>query len=570
MFVRTKKSGNRVYLQIVENHREDGKTRQRVIATIGRLDILKAKGALEGILRSGSRFCEKLGVLDAVRGQKNTSSENIKIGPGLVFERLWRETGIRQVLEDMLHRRNYEFPLERAIFVTVLHRLFSSGSDRAAEQWKEPYDIEGSEQIQLHHLYRAMAWLGEEVPRSEQKDATPFSPRCTKDLIEEELFSRRQDLFSRLDMVFFDTTSLYFEGEGGQDLGKRGNSKDHRPDLKQMVVGAVMDEEGNPVCCEMWPGNTTDVTTLVPIVKRMKKRFNIQRVCIVADRGMISKQTMETLEKPGSQIGYILGARLKKVKEIRTEVLGRAGRFKEVYPERSTSKDLSPLKVKEVWVEDRRYIVCLNEEQRRKDAADRESIIASLRDKLTQGDKSLVGNKGYRKYLKTTKKHFSIDEKRVKEDSRFDGKWVLQTNCDFSAEQTALKYKQLWMVEDIFRTMKSILQTRPIYHKCDETIRGHVFCSFLALILRKELQDRLEAKGYADIEWAQALQDLDRLHETTVTISGKRFILREKCPGVSGKVVQAAGVSLPPTLREGPACAGTCLRASSHRQAADR
>jgi transposase len=551
MFIRTKKSGNHVYLQIAENTWEDGKTRQRIIATIGRLDVLQQTGALEGILNSGARFCEKLAVLDAVRGSRTTSSENIKIGPGLVFERLWRETGIRQVLEEILHDRNYEFPVERSIFLTVLHRLFSNGSDRAAEQWKEQYHIEGSEQIQLHHLYRAMSWLGEKLPGTGQKDATPFSPRCTKDLIEENLFSRRQDLFSRLDMVFFDTTSLYFEGEGGQDLGKRGNSKDHRPDLRQMVVGVVMDEDGNPVCCEMWPGNTTDVKSLVPIVQRMKKRFNIQQVCIVADRGMISKQTISTLEQPGSQIGYILGARMKKVKEIRTKVLGRAGRFKEVYPERGRSKDPSPLKVKEVWVDDRRYIVCLNEEQRRKDAADRESIIASLRDKLKQGDKSLVGNKGYRKYLKTVKEHFSIDEKRVKEDGRFDGKWVLQTNRDFSTEQTALKYKQLWMVEDIFRTMKSILQTRPIYHKCDETIRGHVFCSFLALIVRKELQDRLEAKGYADIEWAQALQDLDRLHETKVTISGKRFILREKCPGVSGKVIQAVGVALPPTLRDG-------------------
>ena len=115
--------------------------------------------------------------------------------------------------------------------------------------------------LDLHHLYRAMAWLGEELPEEEQAGHT-FSPRCTKDLIEEELFFRTRDLFSSLDLVFFDTTSIYFEGEGGQTLGKRGHNKDHRPDLKQMVVGAVIDGDGRPICCELWPGNTADVTTL--------------------------------------------------------------------------------------------------------------------------------------------------------------------------------------------------------------------------------------------------------------------------------------------------------------------
>ena len=557
MFVRRKKSGKRVYLQIVENSWDAGKTRQRVIATIGRVDLLKHTGKLEGLVRSCARFCEKLGVLDSIRGAKETSSETITIGPGLVFERLWRETGIKQVLEDMLHSRRYEFSVERAIFVTVLHRLFSSGSDRAAEKWKKRYQIAGAKELELHHLYRAMAWLGEELPAAEQGEAASLSPRCIKDRIEEHLFLRRQDLFSGLDVVFFDTTSIYFEGEGGATLGQRGNSKAHRPDLKQMVVGVVLDGAGNPVCSEMWPGNTADVKTLLVHVNRLRKRFGIRDVCIVADRGMISNETIQGIEE--QQLGYILGTRMRKYKEVKEQVLGRGGRFQEVYPERSTSKDPSPLQVKEVWVDDRRYIVCLNKEQARKDAADREAIVASLRDKLKQGDKSFlparcaqagVGNKGYRRYLKVGNNHFSIDDQRIREESRFDGKWVLRTNRDYPAQEVALKYKQLWMVEDIFRTMKSILETRPIYHKCDETIRGHVFCSFLALILRKELQDRLEARGWIDVEWADVIRDLDELHETEVQISSKRFILREQCPGVSGKAIQAAGASVPPTIRQ--------------------
>ena len=159
--------------------------------------------------------------------------------------------------------------------------------------------------LQLHHLYRAMAWLGEALADEQQAGRTPFAPRCTKDLVEEGLFRQRQDLFTGLDLVFFDTTAIYFEGEGGESLGQHGHTKDHRPDLKQMVVGTVLDSEGRPVCCELWPGNTTDVKTLVPIVDRLEQRFGIRRVCIVADRGMISKETMAELEKPerGWQFG---------------------------------------------------------------------------------------------------------------------------------------------------------------------------------------------------------------------------------------------------------------------------
>jgi len=199
--------------------------------------------------------------------------------------------------------------------------------------------------LDLHHLYRAMAFLGEALPKAEQGGKTPFAPRCTKDVLEERLFARRRDLFTDLQMVFFDTTSIYFEGEGGQ-LGEYGKSKDHRPDLKQMVVGVVLDSEGRPLCCEMWPGNTTDVTTLIPVVKRLQKRFGIGEICIVSDRGMISRKTIEELEKPKTNWKFILGARMRNQKEVRDKALSRAGAYQTVHPARLNSKDPSPLKVK--------------------------------------------------------------------------------------------------------------------------------------------------------------------------------------------------------------------------------
>ena len=231
-------------------------------------------------------------------------------------------------------------------------------------------------------------------------------------------------------------------------------------------------------------------------------------------------------------------------------MLARAGRYRVVHPKRVLSDDPSPLKVKEVWVENRRYIVCLNDDEARKDAADREAIVAALREQLRKGDKSLVGNKGYRRYLGGGgPDHFQVDEAKIAEDARYDGKWVLRTNTDLDSAEVALQYKRLSMVEQWFRSCKTLLQTRPIYHHCDETIRGHVFCSFLALVLRQELQSRLEERGH-EFEWADVIADLDRLQVTEVEQAGKRFLLRSDVEGTCGKVFQTVGVAIPPTVRQ--------------------
>lgn len=550
MFFRQKRSGGYVYLQIVENRWEKGRSRQRVIATVGRLDQLQQSGQLDGLLQSGAKFAEAVMVLSAHRRGDAPAIRHCRIGPALVFGRLWDELQIPQVLERLLAGRHFELPLERILFLTVLHRLFASGSDRSCVlNWKDRYAIPGLESVDLHHVYRAMAWLGERLPEDQQAGATPFAARCTKDAFEESLFDRRRHLFSHLDLVFFDTTSIYFEGEGGVELGQYGHSKDHRPDCKQMVVGAILDGEGRPLCCELWPGNVTDVKTLIPVVDRLQQRFRIRSICIVADRGMISEATLAQLQQEQRKVHYLLGARLRNVKEIYEDVLSRGGRYREVRGPREKRSDPSPLKVKEVRVGDRRYVVCLNEEQARKDRADREAIVASLREQLKHGDKALVGNKGYRKYLHSEGPKFTLDEAKVKGEERFDGKWVLQTDLEeMTAEEVALQYKQLWMVEEMFRTVKTLLETRPIFHKCDETIRGHVFCSYLALLLRKELQDRLEAQG-GKLEWAELLRDLEALQYTEVETDGKRFLLRSDLAGTTATVFRAVGVAIPPSVQ---------------------
>jgi transposase len=546
MFFRSKPAGSYRYLQIVHSVREGKKVRQQVIATLGRLDLLEASGQLERLMRSWLRHCESFAVIDAHAAGEIEPVAIRRIGPDLVFARLWKESVIPEVLRSILKERHYEFDVERAIYLTVLHRLFASGSDRAAERWREDYLIPGTEGLELHHLYRAMAFLGEAI---EELEKPTGAVRCTKDLVEEALFERRRDLFTEVELVFFDTTSLYFEGQGGE-IGKRGHNKDHRPDLKQMVVGMAVDVEGCPICCEMWPGNTADVTTLVPMVKRMRERFRLREITVVADRGMVSQKTLEALEGSDPPVGYIMGVRMRRQKEINLSVLGSRKQWLESVPERSNAKDPAPLKIKEVWVENRRYVVCLNEEERRKDAHDREAIVAHLKEQLRQGDKSLVGNKGYRRYLKVQgDHHFAIDEKQIKTEARYDGLWVLRTNTLYNAETVAHVYKALWTVEDIIRTTKSIMDTRPIYHRCNETIRGHVFCSFLALLLKTDLERRMK---FADLkcEWAQVIRGLAALQQVEVTFQDKRFVLRSQLTSEASAALRATGVATPPTLRE--------------------
>jgi hypothetical protein len=261
-------------------------------------------------------------------GHSDPDAVTIKIGPALIFERLWKNTGIKQALAKLLKDRKFEFDVERAIFLTVLHRLMCSGSERYCDRWRRDYAVAGTEDLELHHLYRAMAFLGEAL--ADQSRASDLAPRCNKDLVEEEMFKTWRNLFTGLELVFFDTTSIYFEGEGGETLGERGFSKDHRPDLKQMVVGVVIDDEGRPICCEMWPGNTADVTSLVTISEHMRERFAIKRFCIVADRGMISAGNLKYLEE--NEIPYILGTRMRKDKEVREQVLTCGGRYRELHP----------------------------------------------------------------------------------------------------------------------------------------------------------------------------------------------------------------------------------------------
>jgi hypothetical protein len=509
MFFRIKKSGGRAYVQVVENKRVDGAVRQSVIANVGRADDLIASGALASLLASGAKLTDQVLLINALDEDADGSLSVAakRIGGPLLFGRIWERLGIADVLGDLLKHRAFEFAVERAVFVGTLHRLFVSGSDRDCSSWMEDYNIPGVDGLDLHHFYRAMAWLGEEM---EEKPEGALAPRCVKDVIEEKLFDRRRDLFIDLSAVFMDTTSLSFYGEGGETLGEHGYSKDYRPDLKQMILGLVVDGSGSPICTEMWPGNTADVTTLLPVIDRLRARFGIGRVCVVADRGMISAETIAGLEQ--RKLEYILGARERSDALVKKIVMENDAPFVPLVVERQRGE--TQLFAKEVKVEGKRYIVCRNEAEAEKDRKDREAIVAALDAQLKKGDKALVGNSAYRRYLRKTPemKHrpaFEIDPGKLAQEARFDG----------------------------------------IFHSSDAAIRGHVFCSFLALVMQKCLEDLSREAGGAP-EWKTLLRDLDRLQHVRIRYRNNDWLVRTDVSKSIADLFCHAHIALPPRAKQ--------------------
>jgi Transposase DDE domain len=539
MFVRVKKIGPYEYLYLVENAREGGRHVQRVIKALGRRDEVENSDLLDGLIASAARHSRRSIVLSRFYRGELPELRRVSIGPDLVFGRLWQEIGCRDVLRGLLVERRFGFDVERAIYLTVLHRLMVSGSDRHASTWRQRLRVPGAEPLTLEQAYKAMAWLGEEIGDG----------RTMTNAVEEALYRRRQPLLGELSIAFFDTTSLYFEGAGGATLGQRGHSKDFRPQLNQVVLGIVLDEHDRPIASFLWPGNTADVTTLLPVVERLRVRFGIRKACIVADRGMISAATIAGLEDQG--IDYILGVRERSTREVRTAVIDDDGVAAPLtIPRQKGETDLA---IKQVVIAGRRYVLCRNEEQARKDAEARAALLAGLERKLAQGDKALVGNAGYRRFLAAPKgEGFVIDPAKIEADARFDGIFVLRTNTKLSPLQVALRYRNLLAVEQSFSTAKHLLATRPVFHRTDAAIRGHVFCTFLGLVLRKELMDRLAARHLKPPEWQRTVEDLADLSEIEVEQDGRRALLRTAPGPAIDPLCRAVGVTLPPVFQEIP------------------
>lgn len=520
MYARTKtftnKDGStRTYIQIVESVRENGKVRQKVALNLGRIEDLQ-KGNIDRLIESLAKFSKKKWIqAEADKLLVNSSKE---WGLELIFSHLWDKLGLDNILKRHFSKAHTSYELSEAVYAMVLNRISDPLSKRGVGEWIDDIYRPSFSCLEQHHLYRALDFLSE-----------------NKESIELELFERTKTFFDlQVDMVLWDTTSTYFEGKGPDGLAEYGYSKDNRPDRVQVMIGVVMTRQGIPIAHEVFPGNTADIDTFKKIISDMRKRFNLTRVIFVGDRGMVSPKLLDQLDK--DRIEYIVGMRMRKVKNL-GEVLKTGGRYKVV-------KD--NLKVKEVWFDADRYIVCHNPAQAEHDRKAREEMVLKLEKQIQQnGVKSLVGNSGYRRYLLLKKDAVvGINQETLKEESRYDGKYVLRTNSQLDADQVALAYKDLWRVERAFREMKSSLDLRPVYHWKDRRVRGHIMVCFLALVLESALQKKLQEKKI-EVEYIYLLRDLQSLRAVELSIENDCYLCRTELRGKAYDAFKALGIRPP-------------------------
>lgn len=528
MFVRVKRSGGNgvayEYLQIVESYRDRGRPRQRLLATLGRREQLVASGALDALIESLTRYSERLRVVDKVRSDGIQAHTARSWGPALVFRRLWERQGLPEILTRLARGRQYEFDLERTCFALALQRLCAPGSDLQGSSWVKTVECPGFDKIELQHLYRAAG--GFLAPVREQ--------------LERELFIRDRDLFSQqLDLVFIDTTSTFIYRTEETALRRRGYSRDRMPDQPQVVICLAVDHNGWPVAWDLLPGNTADKKAFVAMIDKLRERFKIRRAVVVADRGMISKDSIALLQDHAkAPFDFILGCKMRRQKEVSEEVLARAGRYHEV---------ADNLQVKQVIVDGRRYVVCRNPIEANKDATARQAILDKFEAALKGGAKTVIGNTGFKRFVRVERGAVTIDQEAVARDARLDGKFVLRTNTDFDTAEVARAYKSLWRVERAFRETKATLEVRPLFHHRDDTSTGHIVACFLALRLEVDLQRRLDERGLQEISWPDLMRDLAEVRAVDLSLDGQRYRLRTDLQGSAHHAFAAAGVR-PPTI----------------------
>jgi transposase len=546
MYVRTisrknKDGSTTTYVQLAHNvwDPQTGCAKANVLYTFGRTDSLD----LEAIKRLVKSLCRFLSPEDALQAQASLGKDaqalrflkSFPLGGAFLLRKLWERLGLEKVLSQSLGKRDFTSPVEWAIFAMVANRALAPDSKRGVEEWvQEDVALGNPEPISLQHLYRAMDFLlenGEEMQK-------------------EVFFATADLLHLEVDLLFFDTTSTYIERdeEDEEGLKKYGHSKDHRPDLPQVVIGLAVTKEGIPVRCWVLPGNTQDMT-MVEKVKKDLAGWKLSRCIWVMDRGMNSEENRTILQQAGGH--YILGEKLRDDQEDHRKALSRRGRYQKVKEN---------LEVKEVIVgkgeRRRRFVLVYNPEEAKKDKATRERTLKKIAEAfLPLGDQrgkahkkavcALLAHRTLGRYLRQLKNGaLRIDRKKVKAEARLDGKYLLSTSDDsLSPEDVALGYKQLMEVERAFRTLKTTLELRPLYHRKDERIQAHVFLCFLALLLVRTAEHKTGQT------WDHIRAVMERMHLGEFESKDGRILQRTEMTPNQTNLLKLLNISSPPKIQ---------------------
>lgn len=534
MFVREKsrryKDKTYTYLQLVENRWVNGRTKQKVLLTLGRKDQLDRSRMDEIVSTLKDLTTDKLKVISKAEELDLEARKARRWGDLLVLDRLWKEVKLDQIIKHHLKERKFEMDVEGAIKAMVFNRLCDPRSKLGTYRWikRHAYFPEG-DSLKLQHLYRALDFLWE-----------------VKEEVEKDLYLSLANLFNLdLSIVFYDTTLVSYQGEGPKTLCTWSRRKEW-----DFLLGLALTRDGMPFAHQVMPGNTTDSTTLKEWVKKLTQRFKIGRCIICADRGIITQENLKFLEKEG--IPYLAGMKLRNLKEVNQEVLSTGGRYRKV---------ADNLKVKETKTGDKRYLICFNPQEARRRRKEREEIIRNLKEEIqtlrpkkeghTKRICSLLSHKLKGKFLKELKDgSLKINSEKVREEERFDGKFVLRTSEEnLPSEELALAYKELSRIEQSFRSMKSLVELEPVYHWTDPRVRAHVFICVLAHLLERVIERKLKQEGM-DLSPQRILEALSELKAVEVTIEGKDYLLRTRPPQEVQKFFRILRMRLPKHIQE--------------------
>jgi hypothetical protein len=551
---RRNKDGSEVrYLQLAHNVWDPQLRRSKVqvVYNFGREDHANRE-ALQRLVASVTRFLDP-GAALAATADGLEFTESRPLGGTWALDALWSQLGIGPAMRKLLKGRRLDDTAERVLFALVANRALAPSSKLAAARWiSEDVLVAGLPATTDDACYRVMDWLLE-----------------IKDELERKVFDSLADLLNlEVDLLFFDTTSTYFEteeaddpvardkngspvtsgddAEDGKEAGFRtfGKSKDHRDDLPQVVIGMAVTRDGIPVRVWCWPGNTSD-SALIRQVKNDMRDWCLSKVIWVADRGFTSAENRRYLRKGGGS--YIIGEKLRSGSAEAEAALSRPGRYKDV---------AGNLKVKEVRIAgDERFVICFNPDAAERDAAVRARMIARLEEAIKDSDqlskdkraelRGVISTKpGLSRYLRATPGGLlRTDAAKAKAEENLDGKYLLRTaDPKLSAEDIAVGYKQLLEVERGWRDMKQVIDLRPVYHRKEERIRAHVVLCWLALLLARI------AENACGGTWPELRRELDKIHVGTFTGPAGTFRQRTEITKAQRDILRALKIDLPPRI----------------------
>ncbi|MCF6268161.1 MAG: IS1634 family transposase [Melioribacteraceae bacterium] len=550
MFLKTTISQGHKYLQIIQSYRKEGKVRHKVIANLGRADVLAEKG-LENIIASLQKFVKISPNNNSLR-DISKMKEKARVNYGyLAYKYLWNKCSITSLLESFLKNRKVKFAFEKIVFSLVINRLLSPSSKHYHYHHRDRF-LDYDKDLELHQIYRALDVLAE-----------------NKEAIEKELFERNRNLFNmQVDIVFYDVTTYHFESQRADDLRDFGFSKANKINEVQVVMGLIIDREGRPIGYELFPGNTFEGKTMLNLLEKLKKIFMLNQVIIVADKGLNSKINFKEIKDRG--FDYIVSAKIKNMsKKIQKEIFAEEGyknRYNkteegQVYRTKVIDYENNVIYIdeetgKRKTIQLKEKLVCVYSSKRaRKDRRDRERAVEKANKLIEENNYSLLTQKkGYKKYIKTEEEvkskelKISIDEKRIKTESRFDGYSAIEySREDLQPDEVIEQYHNLYRIEESFRILKSTMRTRPIYLRTPEHISGHFIICFFAFILERELEIRLRKR---EIEFSpnRIKEALNSMEFSNIQIEKESLYLKGKHNQLASKIFSTLRINQPNNL----------------------